>query len=152
MSTILHDSHTDTQTVIENGGAEFAQRWPVMRRGISLIGVEKDEKGQLERKDMEIFSAIAYDAVEAGIIRLEERNRLAKEAQEMGMRAFDAQLLIACAIRQWVMDHQYDATPSKEAPKLSPEYRAWRMSWARLWALAAITIVVEAIILWRWLF
>ncbi|MCL2647478.1 MAG: hypothetical protein FWD61_10825 [Phycisphaerales bacterium] len=150
MSTTIHESHTDTQTVRENGVGEggVAQRWPVLRRGIGLIG---GGGGQYERKDMEIFSSKAYDAVEAGIIRLEERNRLAKEAQEMGIRAFDAQLLIACAVRQWVLDHRYDTTPSKEAPALSFEYRAWRMSWARLWALAGITVVIEGIILWRWL-
>jgi len=151
MSTATYDIRTDTPIAIENGEADFAQRWPVLRRGISLASVEKGEKGQLERKDMAFFSSRAYDAVEAGIIRLEERNRLAQEAQEMGIRSFDAQLLIACAIRQWVMDHHYDATPSKQAPKLSPEYRAWRMSWARLWGLATVTIVIEAIILWHWL-
>jgi len=105
-----------------------------------------------ERNVAEDFSAKAYDAIELGIIRLEERQRLAKEAEEMGIRAFDAQLLIACALRQWALDHRYDALPSKEAPALSFEYRAWRMSWTRLWALAAMTVVVEGIIVWRWLF
>jgi len=60
---------------------------------------------------------MAYDAVEAGLIRHDDRLRLAAEAEGLGIQSFDAQLLIACAIRQWALDRRYDPTPTWRAPR-----------------------------------
>ena len=43
----------------------------------------------------------------------------ARAAVEMGIRDFDAQLLIACAIRKWNLDRRDLAVPNRDAPKLS---------------------------------
>ena len=94
---------------------------------------------------------MAYDAVEAGLIRHDDRQRLAAEAEDLGIRAFDAQLLIACAVRQWALDRRYDPTPSPDAPALSYEYRAWRRIWARIALVIGTAAVLDGVLLWKWL-
>jgi hypothetical protein len=122
-------------------GEILARQWPTLSRAISQY-----EQGTAER-----FSRMAYEAVDAGIIRKEQRERLAAAADALAIRSFDAQLLIACAIRKWVLDRQYDATPTHAAPALSSEYRAWSKLWVRLALVACFTVALEGIILWRWL-
>jgi hypothetical protein len=107
--------------------------------------------GHYERKVADEFSAAAYDSVEAGVIRFEQRRRLAQHAEELGIRPFDAQLLIACALRQWVLHHGYDPTPSRDAPALSFEHKAWRHAWTRTAFIAATFLCLEAFIVWKWL-
>ena len=119
----------------------LGQRWPMLGRAI----------GRYEQRTAETFTRMAYDAVEAGLIRHEERDRLAKAAEEMGIRAFDAQLLIACAVRQWALDRRYDPTPSPVAPALSFEYQSWRRLWTRIALVILTAITLDAIILWKWL-
>ena len=122
-------------------GEILARQWPTLNRAISWY----------QQDTAESFSRMAYEAVDAGIIRKEQRERLAAAADSLAIRSFDAQLLIACAIRKWVLDHQYDATPTPEAPALSFEYRAWSKLWVRLSLVACFTVVLEGIILWKWL-
>jgi hypothetical protein len=119
----------------------LSERWPTLARAL----------GRYEQGTAERFSKIAYDCVDAGLIRLDDRRRLAKEADAAGIREFDAQLLIACAVRQWSLDRRYDATPSPTAPKLSFEYRSWRRVWTRLAIVGGMAIALDAIIIWKWL-
>ena len=122
-------------------GGVLAGRWPTLARAM----------GRYEQSTAERFSQSAYDCVDAGIIRLDDRKRLAAEAETAGIRAFDAQLLIACAIRQWAMDHQYEAAPSPDAPALSFEYQSWRRVWMRLAIVFGFAIAMDLIIIWKWL-
>jgi hypothetical protein len=122
-------------------GEILARQWPTLSRAIS----------RYEQDTAERFTRMAYEAVDAGIIRKEHRERLAAAADSLAIRSFDAQLLIACAIRKWALDHRYDATPTYEAPALSFEYRAWSKLWVRLALVACFTVALEGIILWKWL-
>lgn len=120
----------------------LGERWPALGRALN----------RYQQATAERFSRLAYDAVEAGLIRHDDRQRLAAAAEDLGLRPFDAQLLIACAIRQWALDHQYDPTPTLEAPALSFEYRAWRRVWTRSALVIGTAAVLDLIILWKWLF
>src|SRR6185295_2531923 len=120
----------------------LADRWPSLSRAMS----------QYHQGVAEQFSRMAYDRVDAGLIRLEDRHELAAEADELGIKAFDAQLLIACAIRQWVLDREYDPRPSPHAPALSFEYKSFRRTWRRIALLLGTIVALDALILWRWLF
>ena len=119
----------------------LAERWPSLARALS----------RYEQSTAERFSQAAYDCVAAGIIRLDDRKRLAAEAEGVGIRPFDAQLLIACAIREWALDHAYDAVPSPDAPELSFEFRAWRRVWMRLAIVVGFAVAMDTIIIWKWL-
>jgi hypothetical protein len=107
--------------------------------------------GRYEQKVAERFSQAAYDRVEAGVIRLESRRELAALADELNIRPFDAQLLIACAVRKYALDHAYDAAPSKHAPALSFEYKAWHRLWPRLAVVACTAAILDGLIIWKWL-
>ena len=117
------------------------ERWPTLARAL----------GQYEQNVAEQFSRTAYDRVEAGIIRLNDRRDLAAAAEELGIRSFDAQLLIACAIRKWALDHTYDAMPSPHEPALSFEYQAWGKLWVRLALVACTAVILDGMIIWKWL-
>ena len=120
----------------------LGERWPSLGRALS----------RYQQSTAEHFSRLAYDTVEAGLIRHHERQRLAAEAEDLGLRPFDAQLLIACAVRQWALDHRYDAAPTPEAPALSFEYKAWRRVWTRIGLVVGTAAALDIIILWKWLF
>jgi hypothetical protein len=120
----------------------LGERWPSLGRALS----------HYQQATAERFSRTAYDTVEAGLIRQNERQRLAAEADNLGIRPFDAQLLIACAVRQWALDHRYDPTPSPEAPALSFEYKSWRRVWTRIGLVVGTAAALDIIILWKWLF
>ena len=122
-------------------GGILAERWPSLGTALSRY-----EQGTAEH-----FSRMAYDAVEAGLIRHDDRQRLAAEAESLGIRPFDAQLLIACAVRQWALDRHYDPSPTLQAPRLSYEYRAWRRVWTRIALVLGTAAVLDSIILWKWL-
>jgi hypothetical protein len=106
---------------------------------------------QYEANTTETFTKVAYEAVEHGLIRLDERKRLARVAVGMGIREFDAQLLIACAVRQWVLDHRYESRPRPDAPRLSFEYKAWARGWMKFAVMAGTAAAVDAILLYNWL-
>ena len=116
-------------------------RWPSLAAGMS----------RYHRATAEEFSGAAYARVSAGLIRLDDRRRLAALAQDLGIREFDAQLLIACAIRQWALDHRADTQPNPEAPRLSFEYVAWRRAWIRFGLVVALAAMLDYVILMRWL-
>jgi hypothetical protein len=50
-----------------------------------------------------------------------------------------------------VLDREYDPTPSKDAPALSYEYKAWWRARLRLGLVAGLAVALEAIMLWKWL-
>ncbi len=129
-------------TVTLPPGGILAERWPTLGRALS----------RYQQGTAEYFSRLAYDAVEKGLIRHDDRQRLAAEAQTLDIRDFDAQLLIACAIRQWALDHRYDPTPTLRAPALSFEYRSWRRIWTRIALVLGTAAILDGIILWKWLF
>ncbi len=119
----------------------IAAQWPSIGRALS----------RYDQNTAETFSRMAYDKVEAGLIRLDDRRRLADAAAALGIRDFDAQLLIACAIRRWALDRRYDAAPSKSAPALSFEYRSWKRVWTRIALVLGTAAAIDGIILWKWL-
>lgn len=119
----------------------LAERWPSLGRAMVRY-----QQGVAEQ-----FSRMAYDRVEAGLIRLEERQWLAAEAHDLGIKPFDAQMLIACAIRQWALDRQYDARPSLRAPALSFEYKSWRRVWMRIGIVFGFATAFDAVVIWKWL-
>lgn len=104
-----------------------------------------------EQNTAEVFTRAAYDCVMSGLIRLDDRRRLAQRAEELKIKAFDAQLLIACAIRQWALDHSYNPAPTPSAPKLSAEYRGWRKGWIRFAIFTGTAVAIDFILLWFWL-
>jgi hypothetical protein len=116
-------------------------RWPMLQKAMS----------RYSQRVAEEFSQAAYERVEAGILRQNDRRSLALAAKEMEIRDFDAQLLIACAVRQWAMDHRYDATPSPEAPRLSFEYQSWGRVWKRIAIVVGMAAALDAVIIWKML-
>lgn len=127
---------------MQNPGAGIlAERWPSLGRAMTHY-----QQGVAEQ-----FSRMAYDRVEMGLIRMEERQHLAAAAEDFGIKAFDAQLLIACAVRQWALDHRYDARPSRKAPVLSFEYKSWRRVWVRIGIVIGFAVALDGVILWKWL-
>ncbi len=118
-----------------------SDRWPTLARAM----------GRYEGGVAEVFSRLAYERVEGGVIRLDDRRWLARRAQGFGIRPFDAQLLIACAVRKRALDGMYDATPSLAAPRLSARYRWWRQMWMRWGLVAGVVLAVEGMIAWRWM-
>jgi len=134
---------TESPAAMQNPGAAgiLAERWPTLGRALS----------RYDQATAEYFSRMAYDAVEAGLIRHDDRQRLSAEAENLGIRSFDAQLLIACAVRQWALDRQYDPTPTPHAPALSFEYRAWRRVWTRIALVVGTAAALDCIILAKWL-
>lgn len=119
----------------------LAERWPALAGAMS----------RYQHATAEAFTRAAYEAVEGGLIRHDRRRRLAELAEEYGIRAFDAQLLIACAVRQWAHDRRYDPKPSAAAPVLSFEYKAWRRAWARAAFFFAVAAMMDVVIIWKWL-
>jgi hypothetical protein len=117
------------------------ERWPTLGRALS----------NYQQNTAEQFSQMAYDAVEAGLIRHDQRQRLAAVAEVMGIRPFDAQLLVACAIRQWALDRRYDPTPTLNAPALSFEYKAWRRVCMRAAIVIGTAAALDIIVLVKWL-
>lgn len=143
MREVTNTLSTESPGALQNacGGGILSERWPALGRALS----------RYEQATAERFSRMAYDAVEAGLIRHDDRQRLAAEAESLGIRAFDAQLLIACAVRQWALDRRYDPTPTPHAPALSFEYRAWRRVWTRIALVLGTAAALDGIILWKWL-
>jgi len=119
----------------------LAGRWPSLSTAMS----------RYEKNTAEHFSRLAYEAVEHGLIRQEQRQLLAEKAQDIGLGAFDAQLLIACAVRQWAMDHQHDASPNFDAPELSFEYKSWHRAWIRFGLLIGFAAAMDLVIILKWL-
>jgi hypothetical protein len=153
ISVTTSDEHsTDVPLLIEgNNGRGYGRddstdivsaRWPTLGRAI----------GRYQRRVAEQFSTMAYDAVEGGIIRHNARQRLAAAAKALGILPFDAQLLIACAIRQWSLDRRYDPTPRPDAPKLSFEFRSWSRMWVRFALLVGFVVALDAVFLYHWLY
>lgn len=119
----------------------IGSQWPTLAAAMS----------RYQQHTAEVFVQEAYDKVMSGLIRLDDRRRLSRKAEELGIRPFDAQLLVACAIRQWAIDHQYDAKPSKEAPKLSWEHKTWRSYGLRVGIFMGTVIAIDCVVLWFWL-
>jgi hypothetical protein len=119
----------------------LGERWPSLGRALNMY----------QQNTAEQFSQIAYEAVQAGLIRHEQRQRLAATAEVLGIRPFDAQLLVACAIRQWALDHRYDSSPTLEAPALSFEYKAWKRVVTRAAIVIGTAVALDVIVLLKWL-
>src|SRR6185369_13269727 len=128
---------TSSRTNMPGALGVLTEQWPSLARAMS----------QYEEGTAAHFSALAYDAVNEGMIRLEDRDRLADAARDMGIRPFDAQLLIACAIRKWSLDHRYDPTPTLTAPKLSFEYKSFRKVCLRVAILLSFAAVLDLIVI-----
>ena len=117
------------------------ERWPTIGQAMN----------RYEQNVAEAFTRAAYDCVQAGVIRLEDRRRLADQAADVGIREFDAQLLIACAVRQWSLDRRYDPSPSRNAPRLSFEYRSVSKAWWRVGSVIGAALGIDLIFILKWL-
>ena len=129
------------ETDEEGAAGIVSTRWPTLGRAL----------GRYDRGMAERFSRLAYARIEGGVIRLEDRRQLGRQAEKLGIRPFDAQLLIACAIRQWALDRSYDPRPSPTAPRLSAEFRAWGRAWLRLGLILATAVALDLVIIYRWI-
>jgi hypothetical protein len=97
-----------------------------------------------EQNVAEEFTREAYHRVSAGIIRHDARKRLAARAAELNIRPFDAQLLIACAVRQWSLDKGAVKKPIGKSFRDSVS-----SSWRRMALLAILAGVLDAILIWQ---
>jgi len=111
----------------------LADRWPALAAAM----------GQYQQTVAEAFTREAYEHVTAGIIRLDARRHLAARAAELDIRPFDAQLLIACAVRQWALDRE--AVGVSGAP-VAPGRKAW--PWRRLAWLVLTAAALDAALIW----
>lgn len=130
-----------TDTITPAAAGDLGKQWPMLGAAMA----------QYERTVAEHFMEMAYDRVTAGLIRLDDRRTLAAEAESLGIQPFDAQLLIACAIRKWAIDRRYDASPNPSAPRLSWEYKAWGRAWIRFALVTGTALALDAILLYFWL-
>jgi hypothetical protein len=119
----------------------IAAHWPTLARAMSNYTQETAAQ----------FSAMAYDAVSEGLIRLDDRQRLAAAAKDLGIKDFDAQLLIACAVRKWSLDHHYDPTPTPDAPALSLEYKSYKRMMLRAALFLSLAALIDLILIIKWL-
>jgi hypothetical protein len=98
------------------------------------------------------FSDLAYRCVDSGIVRLEDRRQLARAAVRLGLRPFEAQLLIACAIRQKTLDQGLKPRPALTAhdrPKENPSPR--RLApWKTLAFLTATAASLDLLLIYLW--
>jgi hypothetical protein len=121
-------------------GSEFprdsilGERWPTLAAAMN----------RYEQNVAEEFAREAYHRVSAGIIRHDARKGLGARAAELKIRPFDAQLLIACALRKWSEDQGTVAKPSC-APLSAGAPSCWR----RLGVLVALAGILDAILIWR---
>jgi hypothetical protein len=136
-STIPAAAEQKTDAVrAENEAPILDERWPALHQAMQ----------DYKREVADDFSRLAYRSVNAGIIRLEDRKRLGKAAYRAGIRDFDAQLLIACAIRQWAIDQSAKGKFARRPRKRLAENR-----WRRWVAVAGAAAVLDAIVVWNWL-
>ena len=107
----------------------LAAKWPGL--GDALVAYQRNVAAA--------FAEEAYWSVEEGVIRMEERQRLAARGRQLGLRPFDAELLIACALRDWAADHpgrRWKRAAQKKAGGL------WK-----LWVGAAVAaIIMDAVV------
>lgn len=113
----------------------LAERWPALAAAMQ----------RYKQNVAEEFTHEAYRRVAAGIIRFDDRQHLSALARKMDIRPFDAQLLIACAIRQWSVD-QTAAVPVPTLLKLRP---ATRRAWRRLAAMVGLAAALDVVLIWR---
>ncbi len=111
-------------------------RWPMLAAAMQ----------RYRQNVAEEFTREAYGRVAAGIIRFDDRKRLAALAQQMEIRPFDAQLLIACAVRQWSVDRTGEkAVPSKKI-SLHPKHRS---AWRKLTLMVILAAALDVVLIWR---
>ncbi len=95
----------------DTGADHIAHRWPTLSQAL----------GRYTERTADAFSQLAYDHVRAGLIRRTDRLRLSAAALNLGIRDFDAQLLIACAIRRWAIDHRAENIGGGKGATVGPE-------------------------------
>ena len=140
MTTVRADAAPGAEArVLRIAGDVFADRWPMLSRAM----------GQYRQNVAAEYTQAVYDCVQAGIVRLDDRERLEALAADLGIKPFDAQLLMACAIRQWSLDRRYDPRPTRNAPKLSREYKMYSTSMLRWGVVIGFAVALDALIIWR---
>jgi hypothetical protein len=106
------------------------------------------------RHPADIFSEIAYRCVSDGIVRLEDRRQLARAAAHLGLRPFEAQLLIACAIRQKTIDEgprKWRRHFAENRPRADVGRSRRTRFWKSLTLLAATAAALDTLLIYLWL-
>jgi hypothetical protein len=118
---------------------------------------DTDEETRMQPQPLhpaDVFSQLAYRCVDNGIVRLDHRRQLARAAVRLGLRPFEAQLLIACAIRQKTLEQgpQFcHRPPAPDQATLDPP-RPQRFSpWKTLALLAATAASLDILLIYLWL-
>jgi hypothetical protein len=102
----------------------------------------------------DVFTGLAYASVSNGIVRMEDRHRLARAAVRLGLRPFEAQLLIACAIRQKTLEEgpRVRQSPPAARPARKAATAGRRASfWKPLGALIALAASLDTLVIYLWL-
>jgi len=127
---------TTTNSLPAPEGELLADRWP------ALLKAMQDYKKQVA----DDFSQLAYRHVTEGIIRYDDRRRLAKASARAGIRPFDAQILIACAVRQWTLDQGIERL---RAPRPMPSANSRHAFTWRTWTAAGlVALIADAFLIW----
>jgi hypothetical protein len=123
-------------------------------RNASYDTDEESRMQPLPSHPADVFSQLAYRCVDSGIVRLDQRRQLARAAVRLGLRPFEAQLLIACAIRQKTLDEgpkPWHGRPAHDRAKLDSA-RPKRLSpWKTLALLAATAASLDVLLIYLWL-
>ncbi len=119
----------------------LSERWPVIAAAMN----------RYQQNLAENFSRQAYMCVQNGLISGSDRHALARDAEKMGLRAFDAQLLIACAVRQWAIDQQNHVAVHKNSQKsIKREIVLHFPLWLKYATTVLIAILLDCAIIWYW--
>lgn len=143
ITSALHvatDQASGSQT---NKPIMFHEQWPTLAAAM----------GQRQQNLAEDFSRNAYHCVREGLITGSDRKRLAHEAAEMGLRPFDAQLLIACAIRQWALDRPVTGMAKEKflCRKQKKSHSAVSHRWWKFAAVGLVAVIIDSAIILLWL-
>ncbi len=118
----------------------FQKQWPLVGAALS----------QYQRHTAEAFCDQVYAAISHGLLRLDQRTALARQAESLGIRPFDAQLLIACTIRQWALDQGQSVGPPLRAQDDHPAGAArhkTRERWLRFLVMLLLAVALDVAII-----
>lgn len=116
-------------------------RWPSLAAAM----------GQYQQNLAEEFSRRVYACVHEGLISGSDRRRLAREAADLGLRSFDAQLVIACAIRQWSLDQPARRRKPISQMRFPSRRPIVHKLWFRVAIIGLMALLIDTTIIMLWL-